>query len=118
MAELKKGDIIYRLRHKIAESKIRIDKVNNGVAYSFTYDYKFKSSYEGTKIINLNQSIWTQEPFGISYCIADEDIFESLERELKIRFIRNAPMSKLTNKDVEDLYNTFNSYIEKSKDRN
>lgn len=110
MNALKKGSIVYKLRHGTAEQKIEIDSVTDYTAYSG--ESKFKREYEGTKVIQISERGVGRMLFGETFVVADLETIDKLENEIRMRYIRNTDYSKFSHDEIVDIQNFLKRIVD------
>jgi hypothetical protein len=107
--KLKVGSVVYQLRHGTAEVRHKIDFVENAAAFSG--ELVFHALYDGVEILPVSRNFWTKSAFGITYMVARLDTVDRLEKEICLRYIRNADFSKLSLRDAQEFSNLLRNLI-------
>lgn len=101
------GDVIYKLRHTVAEEKIIIGEVTEMQANSVDGKYSFnRTQLEPLKPINVQYGY--TNILGESYVFKTDENEAEMERDIKLRFIRNYRYSSLTDQQIDKLLETIN----------
>lgn len=107
---LEVGDVLYKLRHQVGEERLVIDRVSDQLAFSGK-EYSFVRNDIEVLIIRVSSKTGYRTLFGESYVLETPENKQKLDRDIKLRFIRNFQYSQLSDTQLDELKKILNIYI-------
>lgn len=105
------NDVIYKLRHGTAEEKIVIEEITDLHAKTKDGVYKFlRTQIEPIQRIHLEFGY--SNIFGESYVLKTSENEHHMERNIKLRLIRNYAYSLLTDQQINELLEVIKKFEE------
>lgn len=107
---LERGDILYQLRHGVAEKKIVIEKEGTQLVYSGDLSFE---RLELEPIRRVDSVVGHSKVFGESFVLGTPDNIEKHEKDIQMRFIRNYEYSKLDKTQLSQIENLLHLFDKK-----